>query len=164
VSNPVASAVCERRSGLDSHASSFSICVHLRASAVQLNNQGWAVRLTAFGSLERIAGQCTHHLSMAATDAASSLLNVSGLLIRFVAHPCLRRSQGQLARVHCPANRSRPDDGHRVAFVVVVGELRNSLSLFRGKFRSAQIGPVPVDCSYPLQAALAEPWNAFTIF
>jgi len=51
-----------------------------------------------------------------------------------------------------------------VAFVVVVGELRNSLSLFRGKFRSAQIGPVPVDCSYPLQAALAEPWNAFTIF
>src|SRR5258708_4954969 len=33
---------------------------------------------------------------MAATDAASSLLNVSDFLIRFVAHPCLRRSQGQL--------------------------------------------------------------------
>ena len=33
---------------------------------------------------------------MAATDAASSLLNVSDFLIRFVAHPCLRRSHGQL--------------------------------------------------------------------
>jgi hypothetical protein len=33
---------------------------------------------------------------MAATDAASELLNISILLIRFVAHPCLPRSQGQL--------------------------------------------------------------------
>jgi hypothetical protein len=33
---------------------------------------------------------------MAATDAASELLNVSILPIRFVAHPCLPRSQGQL--------------------------------------------------------------------
>ena len=34
---------------------------------------------------------------MAATDAASSLLNVSEFPIRFVAHPCLRRSHDQLA-------------------------------------------------------------------
>jgi hypothetical protein len=33
---------------------------------------------------------------MAATDAASELLTVSILPIRFVAHPCLPRSQGQL--------------------------------------------------------------------
>jgi hypothetical protein len=48
-------------------------------------------------ALERIADQRTHHLSMAVTDAASSLLNVSDFPIRFVAHPCLRRSHGQLA-------------------------------------------------------------------
>jgi hypothetical protein len=46
--------------------------------------------------LERVAGHCTRHLSVAATEAASELLNVSILPIRFVAHPCLPRSQGQL--------------------------------------------------------------------
>jgi hypothetical protein len=42
------------------------------------------------------------HLATAATDAASSLLNVSDLLIRLVAHPCLRCSRGQLARFAKP--------------------------------------------------------------
>ena len=48
--------------------------------------------------LERIAAQCIGHLSVAATDAASSLLTVSSFQIRFVAHPCLRRSHSQLTR------------------------------------------------------------------